>query len=220
MNGRCPPIPYETVKECAKCVPIRKDSALAVLPWSGAWPSDAYLQSTKLACGRDRVVIVGPFSATGHSSHPLLPGRPVHKTIAFAFRQLYNPVVPSLSGFSTPSLRWPPNPPDRLSLISSYILISPIPPTFAPNMSNVSPSAMLLWGILSIIELIFLFVHLWRYDRLQVSHSPSPISVMIAHNPHTVSEVELRSESRCLQEGNDLWVSFVYPVYWCATLRS
>jgi hypothetical protein len=39
-------------------------------------------------------------------------------------------------------------------------------------MSNVSPSAMLLWSVLCCIELVFLFVHLWRYDRLQVSHAP------------------------------------------------
>jgi len=52
---------------------------------------------------------------------------------------------------------------------SLYFLQSP---PFVRNMSNVSPSAMLLWSVLCCIELVFLLVHLWRYDRLQVSHPP------------------------------------------------
>ena len=86
-------------------------------------------------------------------------------------------------------------------------------------MSNVSPSAMLLWSVLSCIELVFLFVHLWRYDRLQVSHPPrfpNPPRSLITR---TVSQVELWSDSGCFQEGNDLWLSYGYPLYWCASFH-
>ena len=81
-------------------------------------------------------------------------------------------------------------------------------------MSNVSPSVMLLWGILSCIELVYLFVHLWRYDRLQVSYPPRIPNLSRSLISFAVSEVELWPEPRCFQEGNDLWLSYVHPLYW------
>ena len=75
-------------------------------------------------------------------------------------------------------------------------------------MPHSAPGVMLLWSILSTIELIFLLNHLWRYDRFSVSLPPSSRSAvfpLIRSNLNsTVPQMELRTPAGGIQTYYDL----------------
>lgn len=233
--GRCPPLNEKAVTLCAEYI---TDNARPCSRGVGhqdfqrhvgaAMQHDACLQSAKPPYGHHhRVSFRRPVIPYVLFCRPLA----LQKPPPFHHIQLCNPVVPSSwSGLTLARYRPPPfaaqaqapilsGPPvAHLKEAPPYHYLSHSPP-FVRNMSNVSPSAMLLWSVLSCIELIFLFVHLWRYDRLQVSHAPRSPDPPMSLITRTVSQVEFWSESRCLQEGYDLWISFGDPLYWCAILH-